>query len=100
VRFHAPSLSDDLLRVLDAADDGRVAVAEINRRVGAAAEQLGKVRPSYELVRQTVHDRRLQQAESGLLQVALEVAFRVRPPEAIADYLAGTLVDLPARGTK
>lgn len=100
VRFHAPPLSNELLSALDSADNGRLAIAEINRRVGAVAERLGKVRPSYELVRQAVHERRLQQAENGLLQVALDVAFRVRPPEAIADYLAGTLPDLPPRGPK
>ena len=42
-------------------------------------------------VRQTVLERRRQQSETGLLQVALDVAFRVRPPEAIADYLYGAL---------
>ncbi len=97
VRFHAPPLSSELLSALDSADNGRVSIAEINRRVGAAAEGLGKVRPSYELVRQTVQERRLRQSETGLLQVALDVAFRVRPPEAIADYLYGTLPDLPPR---
>jgi hypothetical protein len=100
VRFHAPPLSNELLSALDSADDGRVPIAEINRQVGATAERLGKVRPSYELVRQIVHDRRLQQTETGLLQVALDVAFRVRPPEAIADYLYGTLPDPPPRRLK
>jgi hypothetical protein len=97
VRFHAPPLSSDLLSALDSADNGRVSIAEINRRVGAAAERLGTVRPSYELVRQTVRERRLRQSETGLVQVALDVAFRVRPPEAIADYLYGTLPNLPPR---
>lgn len=97
MRFHAPPLSNELLSALDSADDGRVAIAEINRRVGAAAERLGKLRPSYELVRLTVLERRLRRSESGLLQVAVDVAFRVRPPEAIVDYLAGTLPDLPRR---
>jgi hypothetical protein len=78
MRFHAPPLSTDLLRALDSANGGGLAIAEINRRVGATAERLGKVRPSYELVRQTVHERRLRQSERLLLQVALGVAFRVR----------------------
>jgi hypothetical protein len=78
MRFHAPPLSNELLNALDSADNGRLAIAEINRRVGAAAVRLGKVRPSYELVRQVVHERRLRQHEGALLQVALDVAFRVR----------------------
>jgi hypothetical protein len=100
VRFHAPPLSNELLSALDSADNGRLAIAEINRQVGATAIRLGKVRPSYELVRQAVHERRQQQSDTALLQVALDVAFRVRPPEAIADYLAGTLPDLRPRGGK
>jgi hypothetical protein len=78
MRFHAPPLSNELLSALDSADNGRLAIAEINRRVGSAAVRLGKVRPSYELVRQVVHQRRLRQYEGALLQVALDVAFRVR----------------------
>ena len=93
MRSHAPPLSDALRRALDSADDGHVPIAEINRRVGEAAQLLGVPRPSYELVRQAVHARRRERAEPGLAQVAIDVAMRVRPPEAIVDQLAGTLVE-------
>jgi hypothetical protein len=78
MRFHAPPLSNELLSALDSADTGRLAIAEINRRVGAAAVRRGKVRPSYELVRRVVHARRLRQYECALLEVGLDVAFHVR----------------------
>ena len=89
MRAHVPGLSKPLLRALDAADDGTAPIAEINRRVGEAAELLGILRPSYELVRQAVHRRRRERRELGPAGVALDVAFRVRPVDAIADHPGG-----------
>jgi hypothetical protein len=63
----------------------RVPIAEINRRVGEAAGRMGLYRPSYERVRTLVHiARRLHRhAPAAVATVALDVAFRAKPPEAI-----------------
>lgn len=49
-RIH-PRLVEELLR----ADDGRLPIAEVCRRVGARADEAGLTRPSYECVRSLVH---------------------------------------------
>jgi hypothetical protein len=85
----AARISDRLRGVLERADDGHTPIAEIWRRVGAEADRLGVARPSYEAVRLTVHDRRERYRDPGTAQVALEVAFRARPPEALLDHAAG-----------
>ena len=57
----------------------------MNRCVGRAAAAMGLYRPSYEQVRVLVHTaRRLRRQGRGPVStVALDVAFRVRPPDAI-----------------
>lgn len=68
-------------------------IAETNRRVGALARSLGLVRPSYEQVRTLVHDARRRGRRPSAGDVLLDVAFRVRPPEALVEYL--TTLDEP-----
>src|SRR5205085_7816737 len=60
----AASVTPDLLAALEQIDDGRLAVAEIARRLGAEAERAGSPRPSYERVRQLVHELRLERGPS------------------------------------
>ncbi len=48
---------------------------------------LGLVRPSYEQVRVLVHDARRRGRRPSAGDVLLDVTFRVRPPEALIDYL-------------
>jgi hypothetical protein len=62
-----------------------VPIAEMNRCVGRAAAEMGLHRPSYERVRTLVHTaRRLRrQGPPPVSTVALNVAFRVSPPEAL-----------------
>ena len=83
-----------LLAALERADDGERPVAEVWRDVGAAAQRAGVHRPSYERVRTLVAARRAERPTRGgprLGEVALDVAFRARPPEALGAQLAGTL---------
>ena len=58
----------------------------MNRSVGETAVAMGLPRPSYERVRGLVHEaRRLRRSgPPSVSTVALDVAFRVRPPDAIA----------------
>ncbi|HEY3463108.1 MAG TPA: hypothetical protein VGK62_06650 [Gaiellaceae bacterium] len=57
----------------------------MNRCVGRAAADMGLYRPSYEQVRVLVHTaRRLRtRGPVPVSTVARQVAFRVKPPEAI-----------------
>jgi hypothetical protein len=71
-----------------------VPIAEMNRCIGRAAAEMGLYRPSYEQVRVLVHTaRRLRrQAPTRVSTVAVQVAFRIKPPEA----LLGPLFEPPA----
>ena len=67
-------------------------IAELARRVGAAAEQLSLPRPSYEQIRVHAHTARRWAAINATTgEVLLDVAFRARPAEDVHDHLAGTL---------
>lgn len=79
-----------LVRELERLDDGQLPVAETYRRLDAAADRLGLPRPSYEAVRRRVHDIRRTRVERTTADVAVEVAFRVRAPEALLDHVART----------
>jgi hypothetical protein len=81
----APRIPRRLLDEIERQSLRVVPIAEMNRCVGRAAREMGLYRPSYEQVRVLVHQaRRLRrQAPPPVSTVALEVAFRVRPPVAL-----------------
>lgn len=69
----APRYSERLLGMIEALDDGQLSLAEIARRVGAAAERAGIVRPSPVHVRALVAERREQRRdEKEMRQAAVE----------------------------
>ncbi len=68
-------------------------IAEINRLVGAEAERFGITRPSYERVRQLVHEARwLENGHPSVGRALLDVATRTRSHAAY--------VELAARGPR
>jgi hypothetical protein len=81
-----PRLLAELVRI----DDGRLPIAEVNRRLGEAADGLGLRRPSYERVRVVVHSLRRYPGQPSTAQVLFEVATRARSPRAIAELAAGS----------
>src|SRR5437588_10448740 len=86
----SPRLSSRLVAEIERADRGTVPIAEISRRVGAAADRLGLPRPSYERIRQLVHEQRcLRRAAPTTGEVVLDVLTRSRPPVALLDQAAG-----------
>jgi hypothetical protein len=89
----AAHIPERLYRRLDKLDDRTVPIAETYRRLAAQAEEWGLARPSYERIRTLVHQsRRWKRARgSSTSTVLLDVTFRVRPPTAIIDHLAGDL---------
>jgi hypothetical protein len=93
----AARISDRLYKRLVKLDDPSVPIAETYRRVAAEAERLGLTRPSYERIRVLVHQSRRWKRNRGpsTTSVLVDVAFRVRPPEAILDHLSG--IGVPTR---
>jgi hypothetical protein len=81
----APRIPRRLLDEIERQSRRAVPIAEMNRCVGRAAAAMGLYRPSYEQVRVLVHTaRRLRRQGRGPVStVALQVAFRVKPPDAI-----------------
>jgi hypothetical protein len=71
-------------------DSPGLPIAEIHRRVGLLADELGLTRASYEQVRVIVHSLRSRKRDPEVGRVLLDIAMRVRPPEALLDVLAGT----------
>jgi hypothetical protein len=70
-----------------------IPIAEINRRVGAEAEKLGTTRPSYERIRELVHEARWLKADHpSAARTMLDVATRTRSHHAY--------VELAARGPR
>ncbi len=70
-----------------------MSIAEINRLVGEEAERIGLTRPSYERVRELVHEARwLRNGHPSVGRTLLDVATRARSHAAY--------VELAARGPR
>ncbi len=72
----APRLDSRLLALIARVDDHSLPIAETHRRVREICAELGIPRPSYERVRQHVHDVRrrndlLREKQKTLLAIAL-----------------------------
>jgi hypothetical protein len=78
-------------------DKPSVPIAETCRQVGREAERLGLPRPSYERIRELVHEARRLRRGPSTASVLLDVAVRARPPEAVLDHLSGVGVPNRAR---
>jgi hypothetical protein len=94
VRRSAAHIPERLYRRLETLDDRTVPIAETYRRLAVEAEESGLVRPCYERVRTLVHQSRRWQRNRGpsTSTVLLDVAFRVRLPEALLDHVAGDVL--------
>ena len=92
----APRISPRLIDALARLDDDQMPIAEVHRRLGLEAERLGLMRPSYQRVRELVHElRRIRRQRPTTASVLVDVALRVRPPEAVLDHVSG--VGVPTR---
>lgn len=89
-----PRLPHKLVAELEHLAAGDLSAAEICRRIGARADKLGVPRPSYETVRVVVRRAR-RRAQPSTAEVLTDIAFRVRPPEALLDHVSG--VGVPKR---
>lgn len=77
-----------LVAALHRLDNGKIAVAELHRRLGSLAQHLGLAQPSYQCVRLLVRDIRRGRAIPGIGDVLLDIALRNKPPEALIAYLS------------
>lgn len=87
----APRIRRELVEALVRFDKPGRPIAETCRRVGDEADRLGLTRPSYQRVRELVHDARRIRRRQGpsTASVLIDVAYRARPPEAVLDHLSG-----------
>ena len=86
----APRISRRVRAEIERLADRSMTPAEITRSVGITAEALGLRRPSYEQVRALAREHRNRPRRASTADVLLDIAFRVRPPDALLDHLAGT----------
>lgn len=84
-----PRISPRLLAELERVDADDLPIAEVARRVGLAAARLGLAQPSYERVRELVHEARRRRGRRTTADAALRVILRADPPSAFVDHLAG-----------
>ncbi|MGH3054022.1 MAG: hypothetical protein ACRDL7_03475 [Gaiellaceae bacterium] len=92
MRF-ACRLSPHLFDLIERLSGWPISIAEVNRLVGAEAECLGITRPSYERVRELVHEARwLKEEHPSVGRTVLDVATRTRSHAAY--------VELAARGPR
>jgi hypothetical protein len=89
VTTQAPRISSLLLAGIERLDDERVPIAEVHRRVSALASHLGCTHPSYQQIRVLVHEHRRRGLAPSAAQLLLDVAFRVKPPDALLELLEG-----------
>jgi hypothetical protein len=88
VRF-ASRLSPRLYDFIERLAERPMSIAEINRLVGAEAERNGITRPSYERVRELVHEARwLKNGHHSLGRTLVDVATRTRSHAAYAELAA------------
>jgi len=92
VRF-ASRLPPPLFDLIERLAEKPFSIADINRLVGAEAERVGVTRPSYERVRELVHEARwLRKDHPSVGRTILDVATRTRSHAAY--------IELAARGPR
>jgi len=86
----APRIPRSLLETIARLDNGRIPIAEINRRVGRDAETRGLTRPSYERVRELVHlERSIRRRHRGpsTVQLLIEAGAGIRSGPNVRDNI-------------
>jgi len=74
----APRISRRLVDAIVRFDDRSQPIAETYRRVGAEAERLGLTRPSYQRVRELVHEARSRQRRRPTVGDFLELSLAAK----------------------
>jgi len=87
--YFAPRISPRLRSEVERLAESSHFAAEICREVGETAERLGLRRPSYEQVRALVRETRRRPRNVTTGEVLLDIAFRVRHPDAFIEHVSG-----------
>jgi hypothetical protein len=74
----APRIPKRLLAALVRLDDPSVPIAETHRRLGEQADRMGITRPSYQRIRELVHQIRRIRPARRPARLGLRVALRAR----------------------
>jgi hypothetical protein len=77
----APRIRPALIEAIIRLDDRRLPIAEVYRRVAAEAESLGLTRPSYQRIRELVHEVRNRRPRMSVSDVINLLYARPRHPE-------------------
>jgi hypothetical protein len=76
----SPRIAWPLVELLPELDEPGLPIAEVWRRLGARATELGLVSPSYQQTRVLVHRARRIRAMPGVGDLVVDVLFRTRSP--------------------
>jgi hypothetical protein len=87
--YFAPRISPRLRSEIERLAAKRYSSADICREIGETAERLGLRRPSYERVRALVRELRRRPRTATTGEVLLDIAFRVRHPDAFIEHVSG-----------
>jgi hypothetical protein len=85
----APRIPSRLVRAVAELDDPDVPIAEVSRRVGARAEQLALPRPSYQRVRELVHESRLTCRDQPAAALVLDAGLGITAPIGFLARIVG-----------
>jgi hypothetical protein len=86
----APRISRRLVEAIVRLDDRGRPIAETYRQVGAEAERLGLTRPSYQRIRELVHESRsIRRGPTASDWLRLVLAPQTKNPEELIDALRG-----------
>lgn len=87
----APRIAQPLLEILPRLDDGKRPIAEVCRLLGEAADARGLTRPSYERIRELVHELRAidrrRHAGPSIAQMVWEVGAGSRAGPSLIDNM-------------
>ncbi len=84
----APRIPQRLLDAIPRLDDGGRPIADVIRKVGEEADRLGITRPSYERIRQLVHQSRSIHLGPSDVRIALETTALLRSRDSAARAMA------------
>jgi hypothetical protein len=86
----APRISRGLIEAIVRFDDRGRPIAETYRRVGAEAERLGLTRPSYQRIRELVHEARsIRRGPTAGDFLRLALAMKAGNPDELIESLRG-----------
>jgi hypothetical protein len=88
VKPAAPRIDSRLLAALARLDEPGRPIADVHRALGDVADHLRLPRPSYQRTRLLVHEIRAGKTPNEVAEVLLDIAFRAKPPEALAEVLS------------